>query len=114
LTRPMDEPRKEWADSTIDCKHATRDVHGNRVCRDQRGTPHPDPCGDCEYRDPRIEGRGLGDWAELVVDVATAGQGKRVAKAVAKARGKKDCGCAKRKAKLNRMGKGVGFGDSEV
>ncbi len=59
-------------------------------------------CVGCEFYeggDP-----GLGDAVEKLIDIGTLGQGKKIAKVVAKATGKKDCGCGKRRAALNRLG----------
>ena len=44
----------------------------------------------------------LGDFTEKVISIITLGQGKRIAKFVAKLFGYKDCGCDKRKEKLNK------------
>lgn len=46
----------------------------------------------------------LGNWAEKVIDKVTLGRGHKIADKAAKAMGKKDCGCSKRKAKLNAAG----------
>ena len=46
----------------------------------------------------------LGDITEALISVVTLGQGKRIAKAIAKKRGKSDCGCQARKEALNRIG----------
>ena len=50
----------------------------------------------------------LGDITEALINVATLGQGKRIAKAIAKKRGKADCGCQARKEALNRIGSNDG------
>ena len=47
---------------------------------------------------------GLGDLVEKAINVATLGQGKKLATAIAKKRGKAGCGCQARKEKLNRLG----------
>ena len=47
---------------------------------------------------------GLGDRIERGIDILTLGQGKKIAKKVAQARGKADCGCAKRREQLNKLG----------
>ena len=44
----------------------------------------------------------LGDFTEKVISIITLGQGKRIAKFVAKLFGYKDCGCDKRQEKLNK------------
>lgn len=45
----------------------------------------------------------LGDFVEKVISIITLGQGKRIATYIAKLRGKEDCGCERRKNKLNKM-----------
>ena len=45
---------------------------------------------------------GLGDIVEKIINIITLGYGKRIATWVAKLFGYKDCGCDKRKEKLNR------------
>jgi hypothetical protein len=45
----------------------------------------------------------LGDLTEKIISVFTFGQGKRLAMYIAKLRGKEDCGCSKRKEKLNNL-----------
>ena len=47
--------------------------------------------------------RGLGDVVERAIDRVTLGQGKKVATRVATLAGKKDCGCNRRRDKLNEM-----------
>lgn len=44
---------------------------------------------------------GLGDLTEKLINVITLGYGKKLALYIAKLRGKKDCGCKKRKDVLN-------------
>jgi|TARA_R100000734_G_scaffold4042_1_gene3565 hypothetical protein len=44
----------------------------------------------------------LGDFVEKVIRIITLGQGKRIAKFVAKLFGYDDCGCDKRQEKLNK------------
>ena len=56
---------------------------------------------------PGDQRKGLGDLVESAINLVTFGQGKRIAKAVARKRGKKGCGCGKRKAALNRLGRSV-------
>ena len=91
-------------DKAIDCKHIRR-LNGLRVCLENRSDrPSRAVCEVCKWRDPKREGAGLGDIVEKVIDVVTFGKGKQVAEATAKAAGKDDCGCAARKAKLNRIG----------
>lgn len=45
---------------------------------------------------------GLGDALAWAISISTLGQGKRIAKTVARIRGKKTCGCEKRRKWLNR------------
>lgn len=45
----------------------------------------------------------LGDLVEKVIHIVTFGQGKRLAMWVAKLRGYEDCGCERRKNKLNKI-----------
>lgn len=45
----------------------------------------------------------LGDFVEKLISIITLGQGKRIATYIAKLRGKEDCGCERRKNKLNKM-----------
>jgi len=45
----------------------------------------------------------LGDFVEKLINVITLGQGKRIATHIAKLRGKEDCGCERRKNKLNKL-----------
>lgn len=47
--------------------------------------------------------KGLGDHLETLISFLTFGQGKRIATYIAKLRGKEDCGCERRKNKLNKM-----------
>ena len=49
----------------------------------------------------RLRGRGAGDRVERVVSKVSGGQGKEMADALAKAVGKKGCGCQRRKDALN-------------
>ena len=44
----------------------------------------------------------LGDLTEKIINIVTLGQGKRIAMFVANLFGYKDCGCDKRKDKLNK------------
>jgi hypothetical protein len=53
-------------------------------------------CKGCKFFEPH--GLGLGDVVEKVIDVATLGVAKRVAKAK-----KGGCGCNKRRSALNRL-----------
>lgn len=46
---------------------------------------------------------GLGDVVEKAINVVTLGTGKKIAKAVATASGRKDCGCKRRKDALNKV-----------
>ena len=45
----------------------------------------------------------LGDLVEKVIHIITFGQGKKFAMWVAKLRGYEDCGCERRKNKLNKI-----------
>ena len=45
----------------------------------------------------------LGDWLEKLISIITFGQGKRIATYIAKLLGKDDCGCERRKEKLNNL-----------
>lgn len=91
-------------DKSIPCRHAIRNTRGVRECLERRGPPSPRTCAGCEYREPRRSGRGVGDWVERIIDKVSGGNAKRAARAVAKATGKSGCGCAKRRAALNRLG----------
>lgn len=77
-------------------------------------TPRP-VCLRCEHYESHD--KGLGDAMESFINVATLGQGKRVAEAVAKVTKKKGgCGCGKRRATLNRLSdmlKGAGGTDGD-
>tara|TARA_Y100000589_G_C27080761_1_gene599502 strand:- start:398 stop:778 length:381 start_codon:yes stop_codon:yes gene_type:complete len=57
------------------------------------------------YPADRSKGWRLGDKLELLISWVTLGQGKRIAKAIARKRGKADCGCQKRKEALNKIGR---------
>jgi hypothetical protein len=76
--------------------------------------PRPKCLGCRQYES---HNKGLGDAMESFINVATLGQGKRVAEAVAKATKKKGgCGCGKRRATLNRLSdmlKGAGETDGD-
>jgi hypothetical protein len=45
----------------------------------------------------------LGDLLEKLISIITFGQGKRIATYIAKLLGKEDCGCERRKQKLNNL-----------
>tara|TARA_B100001093_G_scaffold401801_1_gene389497 strand:- start:786 stop:1226 length:441 start_codon:yes stop_codon:yes gene_type:complete len=45
----------------------------------------------------------LGNLVEKIISIITLGQGKKIAMYVAKLRGKEDCGCDRRKKKLNNI-----------
>ena len=45
----------------------------------------------------------LGDFVEKLISIIALGQGKRIATYIAKLRGKEDCGCERRKNKLNKL-----------
>ena len=81
------------------CRHWSpeRDYCSERGIASPRGA-----CEGCKSMEPH--GKGLGDAVEKLLDIATAGLAKKVAKAK-----KGDCGCKKRRAALNRLtGGGAG------
>jgi hypothetical protein len=45
----------------------------------------------------------LGDILEKLISIVTFRQGKKIAKYIAKLMGKEDCGCDRRKQKLNNL-----------
>jgi hypothetical protein len=45
----------------------------------------------------------LGNRLEKLISIITFGQGKRIATYIAKLLGKEDCGCERRKQKLNNL-----------
>ena len=45
----------------------------------------------------------LGDFLEKLISIITFGQGKKIATYIAKLLGKEDCGCERRKQKLNNL-----------
>ena len=45
----------------------------------------------------------LGDLVEKIIHIITFGKGKQIATYIAKLRGKEDCGCERRKNKLNKI-----------
>jgi len=45
----------------------------------------------------------LGDKLETLISIITLGQGKKIATYIAKLLGKEDCGCERRKEKLNNL-----------
>ena len=45
----------------------------------------------------------LGDFVEKLIKIITFNQGKKIATYIAKLRGKEDCGCERRKNKLNKL-----------
>lgn len=45
----------------------------------------------------------LGDSLEKLISIITFGQGKKIATYIAKLLGKEDCGCERRKQKLNNL-----------
>lgn len=45
----------------------------------------------------------LGNLLEKIISIITIGQGKRIAKYIAKKLGKKDCGCDERRDSLNKI-----------
>tara|TARA_R110000824_G_scaffold13686_2_gene59238 strand:- start:597 stop:950 length:354 start_codon:yes stop_codon:yes gene_type:complete len=73
------------------------------------GHPTGEICRSCPHYTgkqlPVGNAPGLGDRIERGIDILTLGQGKKIAKKVAQARGKADCGCAKRREQLNGLGK---------
>jgi len=54
------------------------------------------------------QNKGWGDRVEDWISTITVGQGKEMAMQVARAQGKTDCGCDRRKRKLNKLGNRVG------
>ena len=75
------------------CRHyeAAKDL-----CHELRVINPDSTCTGCDMFEPH--GQGLGDVVEKVVDIATLGLAKKVAKAK-----KGGCGCNKRRAALNRL-----------
>ena len=45
----------------------------------------------------------LGNLLEKIISIITIGQGKRIAKYIAKKLGKEDCGCDERRDSLNKI-----------
>lgn len=45
----------------------------------------------------------LGNFLEKIISIITIGQGKRIAKYIAKKLGKEDCGCDERRESLNKI-----------
>jgi hypothetical protein len=45
----------------------------------------------------------LGDWLEKLISIITFNQGEKIATYIAKLLGKEDCGCERRKQKLNNL-----------
>lgn len=45
----------------------------------------------------------LGNILEVIISIITFNQGKKIATYIAKLRGKEDCGCERRKQKLNNL-----------
>lgn len=45
----------------------------------------------------------VGDWLEKLISIITFNQGKKIATYIAKLLGKEDCGCERRKQKLNNL-----------
>jgi hypothetical protein len=45
----------------------------------------------------------LGDWLEKLISIITFNQGKKIATYIAKLLSKEDCGCERRKQKLNNL-----------
>ena len=45
----------------------------------------------------------LGNFLENIISIITFNQGKKIAMYIAKLRGKEDCGCERRKQKLNNL-----------
>ena len=45
----------------------------------------------------------LGDLLEKLISIIIFNQGKKIATYIAKLRGKEDCGCERRKQKLNNL-----------
>lgn len=46
---------------------------------------------------------GVGDVVEVIIKIATLGQGKRISMAVARLFGFEDCGCDRRRVWLNNL-----------
>jgi hypothetical protein len=46
---------------------------------------------------------GVGDVVEVIIKIATLGQGKRISMAVARLFGYEDCGCDRRRVWLNNL-----------
>ena len=78
-----------------DCRHLEQD---GRWCSARKIMRPDHACVGCEMYEP--SGTGLGDVVEKVIDTVTLGMAK---KAVEKSG--KDCGCKKRRAALNRIGR---------
>ncbi len=78
-----------------DCRH----YDASKLWCTARGIGSPEmACVGCDMYEP--SGTGLGDVVEKVIDTVTLGMAK---KAVEKSG--KDCGCKKRRAALNRIGR---------
>ena len=52
---------------------------------------------------PRLQTMKLGDLLEKLISIITFNQGKKIATFIAKLFGKEDCGCERRKQKLNNL-----------
>ena len=82
----------------VDCRY----FKGDRdYCVALRVLAPRDVCKGCKHYEPN--GKGLGDYVEKAIGVATLGQAKRVTKRVKPG----GCGCAKRRAALNRLGERI-------
>ncbi len=88
----------------INCRHFDRRKEdGLRVCNlNVIDSPTRAICNICKHRERNRV--GLGDVVEWIIKKLSFGSAKPVAKKVAKAAGKQDCGCQKRRAALNRIG----------
>jgi hypothetical protein len=70
-------------------------------------SPSGSVCRECpHYTGPTVK-VGLGDRVESAINFVTLGQAKRVADKIARKRGKKDCGCDKRRDQLNTFGDSI-------
>ena len=87
-------------DSTkhVGCRHWKNDTD---VCVALSVLAPRSRCHHCELYEP--SGLGLGDVVEKTISIATLGTAKRIATRVTR----RDCGCAKRRAALNRAGKAL-------
>jgi hypothetical protein len=60
--------------------------------------------GKCKSKTySRLQTMKLGDRLEKLISIITFNQGKKIATYIAKLLGKEDCGCERRKEKLNNL-----------